>query len=78
MEEQFVDEEQEWNCPLGNQHEDMVEVEVVLVEDDREAEKIVAMNVETEVTSLETVVAVDAAGNFHDFVSFPGHKEVTS
>lgn len=56
-----MDEEQEWNCPLGNRHEDMVEVEVALVEDDREAEKIVAMNVETEATSLEIVVAVDAA-----------------
>jgi len=39
----------------------MVEVEVALVEDDLGAEKIVAMNVETEVTSLEIVVAVDAA-----------------
>lgn len=57
-----MDEEQEWSCPLGNQHEGMVvEVEVALVEDDHEAEKIVAMNVETEVTSLEIVVAVDAA-----------------
>lgn len=56
-----MDEEHAWNCPLGSQQEDTVEVEVEHVVDGHEAEKIVAMNVETVVTSLEIVVAVDAA-----------------
>lgn len=80
-----MDVAQELNCRQGSlQEEEEVVEEIALVaapDDvvDQEDVKIAAMNVAIEDTSPEIVAAVDVAGNFHHFVSFPGRtNKVTS
>lgn len=75
----------EWNCRQGSLHEVVEEEEEIELEAAPDVEvahedvKIAAMNVAIEDTSPEIVAAVDDAGNFHHFVSFPGRtNKVTS
>lgn len=62
MEEQFADDAQESNYPLGSQHE----VTAVLAQDEgvRADAKIAATSVAIAVISPVIVVVVDVAGNF--------------